>query len=150
LGETLFEREHHRVTLTPAGEAFRRHAMIVLDDWQRFAGERAPAHGDLSGTLHVYCTVTAAQGIVPAAETSHEIRITDPGQPVCCLLHRFRAGHGRDGPHHARIGSAGKRQQGGGRRAARFGKVRAGGSDVSVGPRLSVVASCTPRPAGDC
>lgn len=65
VGEPLFEREHHNVTLTPAGEAFRRHALAVLEEWQRFAGERAPAHGDLTGTLHVYCTVTAAQSIVP-------------------------------------------------------------------------------------
>jgi LysR family positive regulator for ilvC len=65
VGEPLCEREHHNVTLTPAGEAFRRHALAVLEEWQRFAGERAPAHGDLAGTLHVYCTVTAAQSIVP-------------------------------------------------------------------------------------
>jgi LysR family positive regulator for ilvC len=37
----------------------------VLEEWQRFVGERAPAHGELAGTLHVYCTVTAAQSIVP-------------------------------------------------------------------------------------
>ncbi|MEY2419090.1 MAG: LysR family transcriptional regulator, positive regulator for ilvC [Actinomycetota bacterium] len=65
VGETLFEREHHNVALTPAGEAFRRHALAVLEEWQRYTGERAPAHGELSGTLHVYCTVTAAQSIVP-------------------------------------------------------------------------------------
>ena len=51
--------------------------MIVLDDWQRFAGERAPAHGELSGTLHVYCTVTAAQGIVP--DLLARLRGTHPG-----------------------------------------------------------------------
>ena len=27
VGEPLLEREHHKVTLTPAGEAFRRHAI---------------------------------------------------------------------------------------------------------------------------
>ena len=65
LGEQLFEREHHKVTLTPAGEQFRRHALAVLDEWHRYEQERASHHGELNGTLHVYCTVTAAQSIVP-------------------------------------------------------------------------------------
>ena len=65
LGEQLFEREHHKVTLTPAGEQFRRHALAVLDEWHRYEQERAERRGELNGTLHVYCTVTAAQSIVP-------------------------------------------------------------------------------------
>ena len=65
LGEQLFERQHHNVILKPAGEAFRRHALSVLDEWQRFEAERAGSHGVLTGTVHVYCTVTAAQSIVP-------------------------------------------------------------------------------------
>jgi LysR family positive regulator for ilvC len=65
LGEPLLEREHHKVTLTPAGEAFRRHAVTVLEEWHRFEAERAPDQGELAGTLHMYCTVTAAQSIVP-------------------------------------------------------------------------------------
>lgn len=65
LDESLFEREHHKVSLTPAGEAFRRHAMTVLEDWHRFEAERAPSRGELTGTVHMYCTVTAAQSIVP-------------------------------------------------------------------------------------
>jgi LysR family transcriptional regulator, positive regulator for ilvC len=65
LGEQLFEREHHKVTLTPAGEMFRRHALAVLDEWHRYEQECAEHRGELNGTLHVYCTVTAAQSIVP-------------------------------------------------------------------------------------
>jgi len=65
LGEPLFEREHHKVTLTPAGEHFRRHALAVLDEWHRYEQERAEHHGELRGTVHVYCTVTAAQSFVP-------------------------------------------------------------------------------------
>jgi LysR family positive regulator for ilvC len=65
LGEPLFERSHHQVTLTPAGESFRRHAMTVLAEWQRFEAERAAHDGTLGGTVHMYCTVTAAQSIVP-------------------------------------------------------------------------------------
>jgi LysR family positive regulator for ilvC len=65
LGEPLFEREHHKVTLTPAGDQFRRHALAVLDEWHRYDEERAASRGELNGTVHVYCTVTAAQSIVP-------------------------------------------------------------------------------------
>src|SRR5262245_23607995 len=65
LDEQLFEREHHKVTLTPAGEQFRRHALAVLDEWHHYEQERAEHRGELNGTLHVYCTVTAAQSIVP-------------------------------------------------------------------------------------
>src|SRR6516225_453146 len=43
LGEPLFEREHHKVTLTPAGDQFRRHALAVLDEWHRYDTERAAA-----------------------------------------------------------------------------------------------------------
>src|SRR6185436_12938030 len=65
LGEQLFEREHHKVTLTASGEHFRRHALAVLDEWHRYEQERAERLGELTGTLHMYCTVTAAQSIVP-------------------------------------------------------------------------------------
>lgn len=65
LGTPLFDRQHHKVTLTFEGEAFRRHATTVLEEWNRFEGERAPSRGTLTGTVHMYCTVTAAQSIVP-------------------------------------------------------------------------------------
>jgi LysR family positive regulator for ilvC len=77
LGEQLFEREHHKVTLTPAGEQFRRHALAVVDEWHRYEQERAGHHGELNGTLHVYCTVTAAQSIVP--DLFARLRRTHPG-----------------------------------------------------------------------
>lgn len=65
VGEPLFEREHHSVTLTDAGAAFRRYATSVLDGWSTYEAERSAADGPLHGTVHVYCTVTAAQTIVP-------------------------------------------------------------------------------------
>jgi LysR family positive regulator for ilvC len=65
LGQPLFEREHHKVTLTPSGEAFRRHATAVLEEWQRFEAERVTSGGELVGTVDIYCTVTAAQSVVP-------------------------------------------------------------------------------------
>lgn len=65
VGEELFEREHHKVTLTPAGVAFRAHAVNVLEDWARLQEQLVTTAGALAGTVHVYCTVTAAQSIVP-------------------------------------------------------------------------------------
>jgi LysR family positive regulator for ilvC len=65
VGQPLFEREHHKTTLTPAGETFRRYAAGVLDEWDEFNANRAGTSAALTGTLHIYCTVTAAQSIVP-------------------------------------------------------------------------------------
>jgi len=65
LGERLFERDQHHVSLTPAGEAFRRYALGVVEGWDEFERSRGGQRGALTGTLHVYCTVTAAQAIVP-------------------------------------------------------------------------------------
>ena len=77
LGEPLFERQHHNVTLTPAGEAFRRHAINVLEEWHRYQAERAGKKGVLSGTVRVYCTVTAAQSLVP--DLLGRVRRSHPG-----------------------------------------------------------------------
>lgn len=77
VGDRLFEREHHKVTLTPAGEMFRRHALAVLEEWQRFEAERASGHGALTGTVHIYCTVTAAQSLVP--DVLARVRRAHPG-----------------------------------------------------------------------
>jgi LysR family positive regulator for ilvC len=77
VGEPLFERHHHNVAITPAGEAFRRHAVNVLNDWRRFEGERAAGQGMLTGTINVYCTVTAAQSIVP--DLLSRVRHRHPG-----------------------------------------------------------------------
>ena len=77
LGEPLFDRQHHLVSLTPAGEAFRHHAVAVLREWDRFETDRASAEGVLSGTVRIYCTVTAAQSIVP--DLLGKVRRTHPG-----------------------------------------------------------------------
>jgi LysR family positive regulator for ilvC len=77
LDEPLFERSHHQVALTPAGERFRRHALAVLEEWHRYDSERAHDQSELTGTLHIYCTVTAAQSVVP--ELLGELRRQHPG-----------------------------------------------------------------------
>jgi LysR family positive regulator for ilvC len=77
LGEPLFERAHHKVTLTPAGDRFRNHALTVIEEWHRYDHERTHQQGSLTGTLHIYCTVTAAQGVVP--QLLGELRREHPG-----------------------------------------------------------------------
>jgi LysR family positive regulator for ilvC len=66
VGIPLFVRDRHRVSLTPAGEAFRAHADRVLSDWQAVQRQVESTTGKLGGTLRVYCTVTAAQSLLPA------------------------------------------------------------------------------------
>jgi LysR family transcriptional regulator, positive regulator for ilvC len=66
LGVELFDRQHHRVELTAAGDALRRHASTLLEDWAAFEEQLRARPGALRGVLHVYCTVTATQTIVPA------------------------------------------------------------------------------------
>ncbi|MBV8161518.1 MAG: HTH-type transcriptional activator IlvY [Acidimicrobiia bacterium] len=113
LGEPLFEREHHKVTLTPTGDAFRRYALSLLEEWHRFEAELAPSGGSLGGTVHMYCTVTAAQSIVPdllgqlrrahpgirielatgyAADAIDQLRGGDVDVTVAALPHKLPAG----------------------------------------------------------
>ncbi|MFZ5775790.1 MAG: HTH-type transcriptional activator IlvY [Thermodesulfobacteriota bacterium] len=65
LGERLFDRDNRSVRLTQAGEALRRYAEETLERWKELratlAGEAA-LHGEIS----LYCSVTAAYGILPA------------------------------------------------------------------------------------
>lgn len=61
----LFDRHHHRVELTPAGERLRQHAADLLESWTAFEDSLRGGDGPLRGALHIYCTVTAAQSIVP-------------------------------------------------------------------------------------
>lgn len=76
VGTQLVERAHHRVGLTPAGAAFLRTAREILDSWDRYAAADARTDAAaLTGTLRIYCTVTAAQSLVPG------------------LLARYRAAH---------------------------------------------------------
>lgn len=60
----LFDRDRRGVRLTAEGVRFREFARDVLDRWQGYAaGGVGP--GALSGTLSLFCTVTAAQSILP-------------------------------------------------------------------------------------
>lgn len=72
-GIRLFDRDRRTVELTPDGVRFRDTARRLLTEWQRFQEPRDEEA--VTGTVSLFCTVTASQTIVPA------------------LLARFRAAH---------------------------------------------------------
>lgn len=64
VGTPLFIRDNRSVTLTQAGEAFRSYADDVLRRWAAFQ-DQVSVGGPLEGNLSIYCSVTAAYGILP-------------------------------------------------------------------------------------
>jgi LysR family positive regulator for ilvC len=64
LGEKLFVRDNRSVELTPAGIAFKKYADDVLQRWNRLHDELS-SDEVLQGELSIYCSVTAAYGILP-------------------------------------------------------------------------------------
>ena len=64
LGEKLFIRDNRSVELTQAGAAFKKYADDVLGRWDRLHDELS-ADDVLAGELSLYCSVTAAYGILP-------------------------------------------------------------------------------------
>ena len=65
-GAPLFRRDSRHVELTPAGERMLSFAGETLHRWeQAIAGMRSTG-ASLSGTLSLFCTVTAAHSLLPA------------------------------------------------------------------------------------
>ena len=63
--ERLFDRDNRSVRLTTAGEALKQYAEETIERWQALKeslANSAALHGDIS----LYCSVTAAYGILPA------------------------------------------------------------------------------------
>ena len=75
LGMRLFDRDRRGVSLTTDGVRFMRFTAEVLASWDRFATGTDDEHSELTGTVRLFCTVTASQSILPDA------------------LARFRAAH---------------------------------------------------------
>ncbi len=65
VGEKLFIRDNRSVELTSAGMAFKRYADDVLRRWNRLHDELS-SDDILQGELSLYCSVTAAYGILPS------------------------------------------------------------------------------------
>ena len=64
LGEMLFIRDNRSVALTPAGSAFKKYSDDVLQRWDQLHDELS-SEDILEGELSLYCSVTAAYGILP-------------------------------------------------------------------------------------
>jgi len=64
VGERLFARDNRSVALTPAGEAFREYAEDAIQRWNELRS-RLAVDDILRGDISLYCSVTAAYGILP-------------------------------------------------------------------------------------
>lgn len=64
-GQKLFERNNRTVTLTKSGKRFISFAQNIVDNWQKLKSEFDEQSQVLSGSLTVYCTVTAAHIYLP-------------------------------------------------------------------------------------
>jgi LysR family positive regulator for ilvC len=64
-GERLFERSNRDVTLTPAGGVFQKYAKQIHDLWKQSKQALSFEKGLVAGDLNIYCSVTAAYGILP-------------------------------------------------------------------------------------
>jgi LysR family positive regulator for ilvC len=74
-GKQLFVRDNRTVALTPAGEIFRQYAEDVLRRHERLQNELA-GRRNLTGSISLYCSVTAAYSILPAI--FQQFRTTHP------------------------------------------------------------------------
>lgn len=74
-GVRLFDRDRRTVELTPEGVRLLQTARRVLADWRSFL--EPPAEDEVTGTLSLFCTVTASQTIVP--EVLSRFRSAYPG-----------------------------------------------------------------------
>ena len=75
-GERLFERSNRDVTLTPSGVVFQKYAKQIHDLWKQSKQVLSFEKGLVSGDLNIYCSVTAAFGILP--EVLDEFRKSFP------------------------------------------------------------------------
>lgn len=65
LGINLFERDKRSVRLTPAGERVQRFVRLWLDEWHQLQLDLQLTSAELSGTLRIFCTVTASYSHLP-------------------------------------------------------------------------------------
>ena len=75
LGRDLFHRDKRTVSLTQAGEIFKKYAEEALDHWAELHTKLA-ADQVLRGELTLYCSVTALLGLLP--EVFNQFRTAHP------------------------------------------------------------------------
>jgi LysR family positive regulator for ilvC len=64
IGEPLFYRDKRTVSLSDAGKRFRIFVQDTLDAWERLRNALADEQHGLRGELFLYCSVTAAYGVL--------------------------------------------------------------------------------------
>lgn len=79
IGQALFIRGNRTVELTPAGISFKKYADDVIQRWESLHDEFA-RKDVLQGELSLYCSVTAAYGILPDILTKY--RTAHPGVSI--------------------------------------------------------------------
>jgi LysR family transcriptional regulator, positive regulator for ilvC len=72
----LFHRDNRKVSLTPAGERFRRYAEEAVQQWHLLQNDLAAGEKTLQGDITIYCSVTAVYGILP--RILEKFRLTHP------------------------------------------------------------------------
>lgn len=75
VGSDLLHRDNRSVVLTDSGKKFKIYAEQQLEQWQSFRQSIDQKQSELTGKLHIYCSVTAAYSHLPP------------------LLERFRVSH---------------------------------------------------------
>jgi LysR family positive regulator for ilvC len=75
IGDALLHRDNRTVVLTDVGKKFKVYADQQLEQWHSFRQSLEQKQTELTGKLHIYCSVTAAYSHLPP------------------LLERFRVQH---------------------------------------------------------
>ena len=90
LGKKLFIRDNRCVELTSAGVLFKEYSDNVLEQWD-ILNDKLSSDDTLIGELYLYCSVTAADGILPPVLTKYrdahqEVKIhLETGDPAKAL-----------------------------------------------------------------
>src|SRR3546814_12390148 len=83
LGTALFYRNSQGVTLTPSGEAFVRHARIVLRQLEHLRGDIHEYASGVKGRVRVYANTTAMNEFMPNILASYQIGRESGRARVC-------------------------------------------------------------------
>lgn len=65
VGAELLHRDNRTVVLTDVGKKFKNYAEQQLEQWHNFKLSLDETQAELTGKLHVYCSVTAAYSHLP-------------------------------------------------------------------------------------
>lgn len=60
----LFERDNRQVQLTPQGRKLQSYARESIEQWEAFRQDLNASDGELSGSVSLYCSVTASYSLL--------------------------------------------------------------------------------------